>query len=361
MLCCKLNNVGLVRLLLDNRASLDAVDKIGATALMISSEQGNLKVVVLLVMAGADLDVEDVFGKSALCLAAEQERLEVVVYLMRVGSNPCSRKNDGMTPLHTAARHGRLEVVKALVGGGALLSSNVLNKDGLCVHDCYVPLDMACFGGYTDVVRWILSFGLETCGGHTEGHQAFQVASFFGHVDLLELLAQKGIRDTGAALIFGTFGSKQESVKFLLNKYKESSEQDQVQDRVNYRDERGRTALMMAVGKYNFSPKMVKWLVEAGADTTVRVEVPQDGDDTLLEWTTKLMVGETEENVQKVKAIRRVLMQEDAVHAKSWLWPETCTNSSKKKFGPITAVVRRNSRVVNLALLRYSGKPDVEN
>lgn len=267
MLCCKLNNVRLVKLLLENRASLNAVDKVGATALMISSEQGNLQVVVLLVRAGADLDVEDIFGKSALSLAAEQERFEVVVYLMRVDSNPCSPKNDGMTPLHTAARHGRLGVVKALVGGGALLSSNWLNKNGLCLHDFYVPLDMACIGGHTDVVRWILSHGLNVCGGQTRGHHAFQVASFFGRVDILGLLVQEGIRDTGAALIFGTFGSKQESVKFLLN---------QCSDQVNYHDARGRTALMMAVGKYNYSPKMVKWLMEAGADTTVRVIVQKD-------------------------------------------------------------------------------------
>lgn len=126
-LCSKLNNVHLVRLLLENKARLNAVDKVGATALIISSKQGNLQVVNVLVKAGADLEVEVFFFflKSALYLAAEQERLEVVGPLMRAGSNPCSSREGGMTPLHTAARHGRLGVVQALVGGGALLSTNV--------------------------------------------------------------------------------------------------------------------------------------------------------------------------------------------------------------------------------------------
>lgn len=364
MLCCKLNNVRLVKLLLGHKASLDAVDNIGATALMISSEQGNLQVVNVLVKAGADLHVKDMFGKSALYLAAEQERLEIVVSLLEAGASPCSAKNDGMMPLHTAARHGRLEVVKALVGGGASLSTSVMNRDGLCVHDLYVPLDMACIGGHIEIVRWILSHGLETCGGHTRGYQAFQVASFFGRVDLLELLAQEGIRDRGAALIFGTFGSKQESVKFLLNQLKESAEdEDHINSRVNYRDARGRTALIMAVGKSNLSPKMVRWLIESGADTSVRVEykdgrVPSNG--TLLEWTTKLMVGETEENVQKLKAIRRVLMQEDAVHSNSWSWPamnplSTGQVPKKNKSRTTSLVVVRG---VMRGLLRYSGKPD---
>lgn len=360
MLCCKLNNPRLAKLLIDHKASLNAVDKVGATALMISSEQGNLQVVVLLVKAGADLYVEDVLGKSALYLAAEQERLEIVKILLKAGANPCSRKNDGMTTLHTAARHGRLEVMKALVTGGASLSDSVLNKDGLCAHDAYVPLDMACIGGYTEVVRWVLSFGLEICGGHTGGQQAFQVASFFGRVDILELLSQEGIRDAGAALIFGVFGSRQESVKFLLRHLSESS--------INYRDARGRTALMMAVGKYNFSSKMAKWLIQVGADTTVRVEVKKHGrillNDTLLDWTARLMVGETEENVEKVKAVRRVLMQEDAILANSWawpdMWPDTCTNSPKKERGGVTNLLRKHSqatsRVVKLALSRYSAK-----
>lgn len=62
MLCSKLSNVRLVRLLLENKARLNAVDMVGATALMISSEQGNLQVVNVLVKAGADLEVEAVFG-----------------------------------------------------------------------------------------------------------------------------------------------------------------------------------------------------------------------------------------------------------------------------------------------------------
>lgn len=128
---------------------------------------------------------------------------------MRAGSNPCSSREGGMTPLHTAARHGRLGVVQALVGGGALLPTNVSRgKDGLlCVHDCYVPLDMACIGGHSDVVRWMLSHGLGVCGRQTGGHQAFQVASFFGHVEISTLLTQEGVRDIGERLIFAPFGS----------------------------------------------------------------------------------------------------------------------------------------------------------
>lgn len=346
MVCCKLNNVRLVKLLLDNNANLTLVDNVGATALMISAEHGYLQVVNVLVKAGANLEASDQFGKTALQLAAEQERLDVIKVLMNAGANPTSRKQrGGMTALHTAARHGRLEVLKALVGGGAPLSCAVSDVKQNCV-----PLDMACIGGHTDVVRWMLSSGLDECGGPSRGHQAFEFASFFGFVEILQLLAREGVRGTGQALVCAVYGSKESSVRYILNQFKEFSIGN-----VNYADENGRTALMLAVGKY-FSPKIVRWLMDAGADTTKRV-----ANYTLPDYVKMLMAGQAEEKVQKLGAIRQLLLREDAVHSKSWFWTSESTGlSTPRRLTPSINLVRRRgfntSRVVLGGLLRYTAK-----
>ena len=355
MMCCNLNNVRLVKLLVDNNANLTLVDKVGSTALMISAEHGYLQVVNVLVRAGADLEASDQFGKTALQLAAEQERLDVIKLLLNAGANPTSRKaRGGMTALHTAARHGRLAVLEVLFDGGAPLSCAVSDVKQSCV-----PLDMACIGGHTGVVRWMLSRGLNKCGGPSRGQQAFEFASFSGFVEILQLLAREGVRGTGQALICAVYGCKERSVRYILNQYKElSTGRNQG---VDYRDENGRTALMLAVGKY-FSPKIVRWLIDAGADTTKKIE-----NYTLPDYVKKLMAGQAEENLQKLGAIRQLLLREDAVHSKSWLWPSESTERGTSGSGtprgtPSINLVRRRgfntSRVVLGGLLRYTAKSD---
>ena len=61
-----------MRLLIENGADLNKVDKWGWTPLMMASHQGYEDIVKLLVDNGADIDVADRFGKKAYDWAKTQ-------------------------------------------------------------------------------------------------------------------------------------------------------------------------------------------------------------------------------------------------------------------------------------------------
>jgi ankyrin repeat protein len=63
---------GVVDLLLDHGAPIDAIDDRGRTALMTAAELGHAELVALLIGRGADQAIRDKSGKSALDLAANE-------------------------------------------------------------------------------------------------------------------------------------------------------------------------------------------------------------------------------------------------------------------------------------------------
>lgn len=97
----------------------------------------------------------------------------------------------------------------------------------------------------------------------------------------------------------------------------------------------GSTPLFAACGfsRASFSPRIVRLLVDAGADTTspVRTYGNQGAlvkNETPLFLTTQClrtkMIGgreASEEQLCGLGGIRRLLLQTEAVHALSWLWP----------------------------------------
>lgn len=183
----------------------------------------------------------------------------------------------------------------------------------------------------------------------------------------MQLLTAAGVRDTGIAFICAVIQKIRNSIIFLRKQYERDS-----LDHINKGNQSsGPTLLICAIrnNEYRFAPKLVRWLLDAGASTTAKVTMEDpDGYEVYRGTAQECMRSERAtqvvgENGGRLDAIGRLLLQEDAVHANSWLWPQ---NSSRKDSGRITtmALVRRNcratSRVVMGGLFRYSGKPDVK-
>ena len=228
-------------------------------------------------------------------------------------------------------------------------------------------LEKASARGHYDAVQRMLSrVGFEGCGGASRGVKALEFAACADQVEIMELLTEAGVRDTGKAFTCAVIGKHRKSIIFLRKQYKRDS-----LDHVNKGNKSsGPALLILAIQnyRYKFAPKLVRWLLDAGASTTTRVTmVDDDGYEvhrgTALECVRIQRLAPVK-NSGRLDAIGRLLQQEEAIHANSWAWPRK-TQSPKKKSGPITtmALVRKNSsdtsRVVLRGLLRYSGKPDV--
>ena len=63
--------LGVVRLLLEKGADVNANYPSGVTALIWASREGHLNVVKLLLEKGADVNARDKFGRTALMMAAQ--------------------------------------------------------------------------------------------------------------------------------------------------------------------------------------------------------------------------------------------------------------------------------------------------
>ncbi|MFA6263662.1 MAG: ankyrin repeat domain-containing protein [Candidatus Babeliales bacterium] len=136
----------VIRFLLNNRAKVNAQNNKGDTplhtALYDCCQPG---VILLLLNAGANVRARNKQGATPLHYAASRGNPEVVQLLLDAHANVDARARMGYTPLHEAAENDNLNVVQILLKAGA----NVNAQDAL--GD--TPLHGAAKKGHLDVVR----------------------------------------------------------------------------------------------------------------------------------------------------------------------------------------------------------------
>ena len=234
--------------------------------------------------------------------------------------------------------------------------------------DLHIAFDEAALAGRDEQVRRMLSsLGLEVCGGESRGLIALQVSAANGHLNVVEILSKAGVKDSdGKALVFAINFMKRDCVEFLLKQYDRES--------LDHAKSSGPEFLHVLTRNYlyfgpTFSPRLARWIMNAGANA----ESPYIHDDVLgtranfgpLRKTLDFLMGR--HGVNKVPptlvAIDRLLKQEDAVHAISWLWVSSESSEGTKKRSKrstSTHILRKSahvtSRVVLGGLLRYTRK-----
>ncbi len=113
--------VELARVLLKAKASLSAVNRVGAyTPLHLASQSGSAEVVVVLLAAGADAKALTGQGINALHLAAGAGNATAINALVAAGTDVNQAEPAwGQTPLMVAAARGRADAVRVLLKHGA--------------------------------------------------------------------------------------------------------------------------------------------------------------------------------------------------------------------------------------------------
>lgn len=140
--------VGLVRLLLDHGASIDARTRFRTpmhgreTALILASRVGHDALAKLLLERHADMDLLDANHRSSLSHAAEAGHAAIVDRLIGVGCAVDPVDDQGRTPLHWSIAGGHGSVAIALIEAGA-------DVDHRCPKDPagYTPLHRCASAG----------------------------------------------------------------------------------------------------------------------------------------------------------------------------------------------------------------------
>ncbi|CAN0007757.1 unnamed protein product [Scytosiphon promiscuus] len=336
----------IVTILLSKGASASIEDEDGLTALHASAAEGDLDATRLLVQAGADLDAACFSGHTPLHGASAAGHADVLRFLIEAGADPDKRSvSDRSTPLSFACNLGNVDAVMELLRGKAdpLLGKRFKypREGASTLIGDISPLDAAAVKGHADVVRALIQeVRIEGCGGSSGGVDALRGAATVDHVAVLTILAGAGVQDpTGVVLIAAIQGGSEASLKFLLQQQEDEGATRGVALVDVAHKETGYTPVYFAVASGRCTSRILRMLIDAGADTqsAIRVSRIADGptsfNGTPIALAMRCLAEKrvlplrreedaTEEQLRGLEAIRRLLLQAEAARGTPWLWHE---------------------------------------
>lgn len=232
------------------KATLDARDRLGNTALHVAAASKNTNMIEALVKAGVDVDIL-AGSNTPLCLAAFNNNGEAVRKLVELGADIEHQAKDNRTPLHIAARQGNCDAVKILLELGA--NSRARDKNG------ETPLDYAKQYGSKRVQELLQSTDNEEKSTLNKSHSAIKIA--------LEQFKSIGNSWVGSSAKSTLNPTAKDNIKTQDTLLEEGNMN------IDNLDEEELTPLLQAIIQRNVDA--VKQLLDAGADIEVRTKCEQ--------------------------------------------------------------------------------------
>ncbi|CAB0039786.1 unnamed protein product [Trichogramma brassicae] len=218
----------VVQWLLRSGADPHLVNKNGDTALHLALKGQHEEAAIWLMRYGADPSLATKDGDTSLHLALKRRHHKIVCCLLSSSVDPSLANKDGDTLLHLALKHrNNKEVVEWMLRAGAGLS--LANKHG------ETPLHLALKHRYEEIAESILRSGIDLSLANNDGLTPLHLicSYYYYKIDLLEIFFQ--INDESNQLV-----------------------------RVDARDNKGNTALHLAVD--NANEKAAKLLLKRDAN-----------------------------------------------------------------------------------------------
>jgi ankyrin repeat protein len=193
------NDVEAVRLLVRQRADVNASEPDGSTPLLWAAFHSNADMARALVTAGARPNVQNRYGLTPLLQAARLGDTATVEALLKAGADPQLAHPDGETPLMGAAQSGRVEAVRLLLARG-------VDVNAMESVQGQTALMWAAGEGHLEVVSALLEAGARpnvvaeatrlVARRHADhpsgGLTALMFAARQGHTDVVRKLAEAG-------------------------------------------------------------------------------------------------------------------------------------------------------------------------
>lgn len=184
-----LNNQNvLTTKLAGDKKLINAVNIYGETPLMLASKLNNLDIVRLLIENGANAEQIDVNGKNALLHAAEGSFVENAKFLIKHGSKASALDAKMNSGIHIAAKSGNLKMIQ-------LFHKYKIPFDDFN-SDQFTPLMIAAGNQKFEAVEYLLNLDADMAKRYTpESNNAFQNALIGEDDKVINLFIQKGVTD----------------------------------------------------------------------------------------------------------------------------------------------------------------------
>jgi ankyrin repeat protein len=283
------------------------------TPLMVACMHGHLEIIQFLLQQGAQVDFQTKDDWSAFKKAYVYGRVEAVKKLIENGAQR-NIKIHGKTPLHTSCEKGDIEMVKALlaremdIGPSEIFTFPARHALGNCTY-APSPVNIATAFGHVELVRWLLEKGMEVPYGAlflaiTSEHNCSDeiLATLLKHGADVNMTGDGGWSVLMLAIAYG----KSRMVEMFLERGADVNYQDQHLEfalslaaergilevvqlllnggaEINMKGNGGHTALSKAINH----PKVIELLLKKGAK-----DIPNDYGETVFE--TAVIVAPTE-------------------------------------------------------------------
>ena len=275
------NDLARLKSMTASGADVNLRDARGSTPLMHAAAIGSLEAMKLLLKAGADVNAKNGLDTTALIWGALDPAK--VRLLVEAGASVNVRSKLGRTPLLVAAgRPGSADAVQLLLAKGA--DWKAADVRGV------TPLIEAARVDNIDALRLLLQNPANINAGGFVGATALNLAAGHANLAAVKLLLDKGA-DVNVAHV-SEFRVKNGLIALsrltALMSVSESSPEVmeallKAGANVNAKDVRGMTPLMLAVATDSPDPRIVRLLLDRGADT----EVKSTDGERALDWAKK--------------------------------------------------------------------------
>lgn len=206
--------VEIIKMLLEHGADPSPGQPGDVTPLLTATWRNQVEAARLLLENGAQVDRTDIHGNTALLGAAESCSAEMLSVLIEHGAKVGHLNEAGESALVKAAAGGHTDRVEVLLTADA-------NPNRGADAGGRTALQLAAIGGYAEVVKRLLAGDADSKVVSPTGETVFDLASYYGHKDLVTALGEKGVGSGGSGSVdrslaaLGKVGKKEAVVWFL--------------------------------------------------------------------------------------------------------------------------------------------------